>query len=126
MLLERLEFAAEPAQVRRVRAWVRERLTAVKEVPDEILADVVLIAGELAANAVAHGTGPVRALLTCADSAVWIGVEDAGGTAWLDPAAPKVAPVGTGLTLVAACSRRRGQFHRRDGGRTVWAEIPIA
>jgi anti-sigma regulatory factor (Ser/Thr protein kinase) len=126
VLLKRIEFDAEPAQVGRVRAWVREQLAVVNEVPDDILADVVLIAGELAANAVRHATGPVRALVTCADSAVWIGVEDAGGTAWSDPAAPEVAPVGTGLALVAACSRRRGQFHRRDGGRTVWAEIPIA
>ncbi|WP_370962884.1 ATP-binding protein [Amycolatopsis sp. cg9] len=125
MLLDKFVFDGEPAQVRRVRAWVRERLAAAEEVPDEVAADVVLIAGELAANAVRHARGPVRALLTCADSAVWIGVEDAGGAAWFDPAAPDVAPVGTGLALVAACSRRRGHFHRADGGKTVWAEIPI-
>ncbi|WP_290057310.1 ATP-binding protein [Amycolatopsis solani] len=126
MLLDKFAFDREPAQVREVRAWVRERLAAAGEVPDDVAADVVLIAGELAANAVSHATGPVRALLTCADSAVWIGIEDSGGaTAWFDPAAPDVAPVGTGLALVAACSRRRGHFHRADGGKTVWAEIPI-
>ncbi|RSD09435.1 ATP-binding protein [Amycolatopsis eburnea] len=125
MLLDKFAFDREPAQVRRVRSWVRDRLAATEEVPDEVAADVVLIAGELAANAVRHATGPVRALLTCADSTVWIGIEDSGGAAWFDPAAPDVAPVGTGLALIAACSRRRGHFHRADGGKTVWAEIPI-
>ncbi|NBH08984.1 ATP-binding protein [Amycolatopsis sp. SID8362] len=125
MLLDKFVFDREPAQVRRVRAWVRDRLDLADEVPDEVTADVVLIAGELAANAVRHATGPVRALLTCADSTVWIGIEDSGGAAWFDPAAPDVAPVGTGLALITACSRRRGHFHRADGGKTVWAEIPI-
>lgn len=125
MVLDKLFFDGEPAQVRRVRAWVRDRLAAAEEVPEDVTATAVLVAGELAANAVRHATAPACALLTCADSTVWIGVEDSGGAAWFDPTAPDVAPVGTGLALVAACSSRRGHFHRRDGGRTVWAEIPI-
>ncbi|WP_072479459.1 ATP-binding protein [Amycolatopsis australiensis] len=119
------EFDAEPAQVGLVRSWVRERL-AGGDVPAEVVADVVLIAGELAANAVRHAAGPLRALLVRADAAVWIGVEDSGGSAWFDPVAPDVAPTGTGLTLVAACAGRRGHFHRPDGGKTVWAEVPFA
>jgi anti-sigma regulatory factor (Ser/Thr protein kinase) len=122
---ESFEFEAEPAQIRLVRSWVREQLAAT-EVPAEVAADVVLITGELATNAVRHATGPLRALLICADAAVWVGVEDAGGSAWFDPVVPDAAPAGTGLTLVAACSDRRGHFHRRDGGKTVWAEIPLA
>ncbi len=125
MTRESFEFEAEPAQIRLVRSWVRERLAA-GAVPAEVAADVVLIAGELATNAVRHAAGPLRALLICADASVWVGVEDAGGSAWFDPVAPETAPTGTGLTLVAACSDRRGLFHRRDGGKTVWAEIPLA
>jgi anti-sigma regulatory factor (Ser/Thr protein kinase) len=125
MTRESFEFEAEPAQIRLVRSWVREQLAAT-EVPAEVAADVVLITGELATNAVRHATGPLRALLICADAAVWVGVEDAGGSAWFDPVVPDAAPAGTGLTLVAACSDRRGHFHRRDGGKTVWAEIPLA
>ncbi|MEV6627798.1 ATP-binding protein [Amycolatopsis sp. NPDC051106] len=119
------EFEAEPAQLRLVRSWVREQLAAT-DVPAEVAADVVLITGELATNAVRHAAGPLRALLICGDAAVWVGVEDAGGSAWFDPVVPDAAPAGTGLTLVAACSDRRGHFHRRDGGKTVWAEIPLA
>jgi anti-sigma regulatory factor (Ser/Thr protein kinase) len=125
MTRESFEFEAEPAQIRLVRSWVREQLAAT-DVPAEVAADVVLITGELATNAVRHATGPLRALLICADAAVWVGVEDAGGSAWFDPVVPDAAPAGTGLTLVAACSDRRGHFHRRDGGKTVWAEIPLA
>lgn len=122
---ESFEFAPEPVQIRLVRSWVRERLAA-GNVPAGVAADVVLITGELATNAVRHAAGPLRALLVCADAAVWIGVEDAGGSAWFDPVVPDAAPAGTGLTLVAACSDRRGYFHRPDGGKTVWAEIPLA
>lgn len=123
MTRESFEFGAEPAQIRLVRSWVRAHLG---DVPAGVAADVVLIAGELATNAVRHAAGPLRALLICADASVWVGVEDAGGSAWFDPVAPDAAPAGTGLTLVAACSDRRGLFHRRDGGKTVWAEIPLA
>ncbi|MEV7039660.1 ATP-binding protein [Amycolatopsis sp. NPDC051061] len=119
------EFEAEPAQIRLVRSWAREQLAA-GEVPAEVAADIVLITCELATNAIRHAAGPLRALLICADAAVWVGVEDAGGSAWFDPVVPDAAPAGTGLTLVAACSDRRGHFHRRDGGKTVWAEIPLA
>jgi anti-sigma regulatory factor (Ser/Thr protein kinase) len=125
MTRESFEFEADPAQIRLVRSWVREQLAA-SAVPAEVAADVVLITGELATNAVRHAAGPLRALLICADAAVWVGVEDAGGSAWFDPVVPDAAPAGTGLTLVAACSDRRGHFHRRDGGKTVWAEIPLA
>ena len=125
MTRESFEFEADPAQIRLVRSWVREQLAA-SAVPAEVAADVVLITGELATNAVRHAAGPLRALLICADAAVWVGVEDAGGSAWFDPVVPAAAPAGTGLTLVAACSDRRGHFHRRDGGKTVWAEIPLA
>ncbi|GLY40166.1 histidine kinase [Amycolatopsis sp. NBRC 101858] len=125
MTRESFEFEADPAQIRLVRSWVREQLAA-SDVPAEVAADVVLITGELATNAVRHAGGPLRVLLICSDAAVWIGVEDAGGSAWFDPVVPDAAPAGTGLTLVAACSDRRGHFHRRDGGKTVWAEIPLA
>jgi anti-sigma regulatory factor (Ser/Thr protein kinase) len=124
---ESFDFDVDPMQIRLVRSWARERLAAAGDLPDTTITDIVLITNELATNAVRHAAGPARVRLLRSDSTVWIGVEDAGGAAWFDPAAaPHAAPVGTGLTLVAACSRRRGHFHRGDGGRTVWAEIPIA
>ncbi|MDT7797019.1 MAG: hypothetical protein QOI78_452 [Actinomycetota bacterium] len=126
MILESFEFDASPRQIRQVRSWAREQLTAAGDLPDEAITDIVLIVNELATNAVRHAAGPVRARLVRSDATIWVGVEDAGGAAWFDPAAPVSAPLGTGLTLVAACSRRRGHFHRGDGGRTVWAEIPVA
>jgi anti-sigma regulatory factor (Ser/Thr protein kinase) len=124
-MCESLDFDVDPTQIRQVRSWVRERLLAAGDVPEETISDIVLIVNELAANAVRHAAGPARARLLRSDATVWIGVEDAGGNSWFDPAAPVAAPIGTGLTLVAACSRRRGHFHRGDGGRTVWAEIPL-
>lgn len=126
MLQESFEFDVDPAQLRLVRSWVRDRLATADDVPAEVVADVVLITGELATNAVRHAAGPLRVRLISADAALWVGVEDGGGSAWFDPAVPDAVPAGTGLTLVAACSGRRGHFRRRDGGKTVWAEIPLA
>jgi anti-sigma regulatory factor (Ser/Thr protein kinase) len=123
---ESFDFDVNPREIRLVRSWARERLAAAGDLPDETITDIVLIMNELATNAVRHAAGPARVRLLRSDSTVWIGVEDAGGAAWFDPAVTLASPIGTGLTLVAACSRRRGHFHRGDGGRTVWAEIPVA
>ncbi|WP_328457378.1 MULTISPECIES: ATP-binding protein [unclassified Amycolatopsis] len=123
---ESFDFDVDPKEIRLVRSWARERLVAAGDLPADTITDIVLIMNELATNAVRHATGPARVRLLRSDSTVWIGVEDAGGAAWFDPAVPLSTPIGTGLTLVAACSRRRGHFHRGDGGRTVWAEIPVA
>src|SRR4051812_50158020 len=105
MTRESFEFEAEPAQIRLVRSWVRAQLAAT-EVPAEVAADVVLITGELATNAVRHAAGPLRALLICADAAVWVGVEDAGGAAWVGPGGAGAAPAGTRAPPGAAWSRR--------------------
>jgi len=109
-------FPGRPDQVPRVRQVVGQhaRNTPVAE-------DVVLIASELASNAVLHSPSRDKEFtVACEVSAqyVWIAVEDLGG-AWVPP-----APDGCrhGLAIVAALATRWG-VEATPEGRVVWARV---
>ncbi|WP_432548183.1 ATP-binding protein [Kineococcus sp. SYSU DK004] len=86
----------------------------------------LLLATELAVNAVRHGSPPVHATVTCCDDVLRLSVRDS------DPRLPEpreAAPEdvsGRGMALVAALSERWG-VERHDGdGKTVWLELRTA
>jgi hypothetical protein len=116
-------FAGEAAQVSRARAAVTLLLDGCPAA-----ADAVLIASELAANAVVHtrsaapgGQFTVRAG-ACPGRHVWVAVQDAGGP-WAgrdDDGRPH------GLELTAALARDWGVGGDADHGRTVWAVLAWA
>jgi anti-sigma regulatory factor (Ser/Thr protein kinase) len=90
------------------------------------LDDALLVASELATNAVVHGAAPVVLHLRVTDGDLFVGVEDAS-----EKDLPQVqeltenATAGRGLALVAATSRKWG-WQRHNGSKTVWAQIPCA
>ena len=53
---DRRAFRAAPSSVRTIRAFVRDTLRHA-QAPDTVVADLELVASELAANAIEHGTG---------------------------------------------------------------------
>lgn len=93
---------------------------------------LTLIAAELCANAVRHGTVPGRDFhlrLTARDRVVRLEVTDTRGER-----IPVLAPHGTpadrtdgrGLLLVAELADLWGWFPRADGpGKTVWAQLAV-
>lgn len=117
-------FPGEADQVRALRWWLKELLP-----PCEALDDVILVASELATNAIRHtasGQGGQFAVeITWTVDAVRVGVVDEGG-----PSEPRIidAPTGEagrGLLAIRELSVRRGC----DGdelGRGVWADVPWA
>jgi serine/threonine-protein kinase RsbW len=115
-------FAGSPEEMRNVRDFVRQ-LTEGCPVTD----DVVLLASELAANAVRHtasGTGGTFCVLVqAAAGRVRVEVHDMGSVT-----APAVRPSGSpresgaGLALVEAIADRWG-FHGSQLGRVVWFEM---
>ena len=123
----RRAFPGRSSEVPRLRRWLARLL------PPEAPAaeDVVMIAVELATNAVKHsasgcgGTFTVEITYLARPAAVWVDVSDDGaptGPAW--SAHPdSVAGHGLGLYLVRALASRTGVSgdHR---GRRVWAEVP--
>jgi len=111
------------ADLPRVRAQIRTLLTTGHDVtpPSDWVARFVLVADEIASNALRHGSAPVHVRL-CADSESWlIAVTDRA------PDAPPVPAVGRapgaggyGLHLIADLTDDYG-WHREDHHKTVWA-----
>lgn len=91
--------------------------------PDQVTDDAVLIASELAANAVRHGQPPVLLRLDYGADVVRITVSNHGSSP--DPrilTADTESDHGRGLAMVEAMARRVGW--ERDGDRLdVWAEV---
>ncbi len=130
-----LVFGCEPAQVARVRAIVSAALVNCPRRDD-----VVLVAGELAVNAIVHSTrrlgGTFTVQLYKAPRAVALWVHDADGDGapvlTSEPPSPIDAPDlpaeelehGRGLRLVDACADRWD--HRTGGdGCAVWATFTL-
>jgi anti-sigma regulatory factor (Ser/Thr protein kinase) len=115
-------FAGSPEEMRNVRHFVRQ---VIKRCP--VTDDVVLLASELAANAVRHtasgADGTFCVLVQAADGRVRVEVHDMGSAA-----APAVrrsgspGESGAGLALVEAIAGRWG-FHGGQLGRVVWFEM---
>lgn len=106
------------ASPRRVRQFVREVLEGwlVVEPAD----DVVLIAHELATNALVHARSDYLVRLLRRDGCVRVEVDDASTT---PPMAVEPSSLGgRGLVLVAGLADAWG-WEARDGGKSVWVEI---
>jgi anti-sigma regulatory factor (Ser/Thr protein kinase) len=107
------DFQAAPQSVTAVRRFVRETLTA-----RAIVDDVVLVASELAANAVRHAHTPFTVKLIV-NGGVRMEVSD--GSARL-PSVANPDESFRGLRLVGAASQDWG-FDVTDHGKTVWVEF---
>jgi serine/threonine-protein kinase RsbW len=110
---------------RAARAHVAEDL-ARRGVPDSRADDILLVASELAANAIRHGRPPAILRLDYSAATVRVTVSDhgvSGEPAVLDAATDMGH--GRGMAMVQALADEVG-WHR-DGDRLdVWAEFPIS
>jgi len=92
--------------------------------------DSAFVLTELAANAVIHATSPFTVEIREVDGCLRISVfdDDAGALEDLDdPGSADLSPLtlpGRGLDLVAKLSRQWG-MSPADGGKVVWAELPL-
>ncbi|MFF2640878.1 ATP-binding protein [Streptomyces niveus] len=118
-----MAFAAEAAQVRLVRAAVRERLGAwgLESFVDMAL----LVAGELVANAIQHGCGSSDDTVTvsawCTADELLIGVGDPSPVQPRRRCAGEREESGRGLELVAAVVDRWGsEVAPGRRGKRVW------
>ena len=104
-----------------VRRSVRE-FVAAHQIRDEATDAVVMIASELVANAIVHGTEPVALAVAYQEPEVTVEVSDG------DPRTERVrlraaddpAPGGRGLMIVASLADRWG-VRPSQRGKTVWA-----
>lgn len=118
-------FRGVPGQVRHVREFVA---AAVDGCP--IADDVVLLASELATNAVLHTAsgddGTFRVVVTMSGKRVRVEVHDSGSETTPDARSPRAPEEsGAGLRLVLAIAARWGH-HGGRAGRVVWFEVEWA
>ncbi len=106
----------------------RRHVTAELEaesVDDEVVDDAVLIASELAANAIRHGEPPASLSLEYRDNRVRISVHDSGrgpGPQVQEPS--DTAGSGRGLAMIQQIGVDHG-WDRDEDGLTVWAELEL-
>ncbi|MHB8681598.1 MAG: ATP-binding protein [Acidimicrobiales bacterium] len=109
----------DPGQLGSVRRFVRRALADAPEVDADV---TVLLANELATNAVLHGRTEFGVEVRVDAAAVWVGVHDA------NPRLPTAlgdiedATNGHGLKLVDRWASRWGT-HLQPGGKVVWFEM---
>jgi serine phosphatase RsbU (regulator of sigma subunit)/anti-sigma regulatory factor (Ser/Thr protein kinase) len=103
-----------------VRAFVAEELKKVDRAA--LIDDAVLVASELAANAMLHAGGITAVKVTGAGDAVRLEVHDRTRVPPLMARQSTEAMTGRGLRLVAAISKEWGSEPTEDG-KVVWAEL---
>lgn len=89
------------------------------------LDDASLLVSELVSNALMHGAGPVRLVLSRSDAGVRVGVEDESPELPVLRRTPDLEGRGRGMQLVAALADQWGVTDCPYGrpGKRVWFEI---
>ncbi len=113
---------AGPIAGRAARAVVRR--VAGARVPVAVLADLELVASELASNAVLHGRPPYRLSVWRGDDRLHLEVAD-GGEGRPRPRRAGDGEGGRGLVLVDRLSICWG-VTPRGNGKVVWADVPLS
>jgi anti-sigma regulatory factor (Ser/Thr protein kinase) len=110
------------AALREARAFVRETLAAW-DMPSD--AGVILVIGELAANAVRHARSNFEISLRCNSGVVVAEVADSSPAIPLAKSPDAEGVGGRGLMIVETVARSWGFHANPDGGKVVWAEIVV-
>jgi hypothetical protein len=106
-----------------VRGVIRQR-AGLWGLSDDVAYRAMIVATELASNAVLHAAPPYVLRLSSHNQRVRIAIQDSLG---LTPALRQydaLALTGRGLRLVADCSTSWG-VRGREAGKEVWAEVPF-
>ncbi len=120
---ERVDELILPAVVESV-SRARHQIAAMADALGvEASGDLELVTSELTANAVKDSQGEIRLRLTRGDAVLRVEVDDDS------PGQPTLTTTsevgGWGLRLVDKVSTAWGVIPLPDGGKTVWAEVPI-
>ncbi len=93
---------------------------------DAVTEDTVIIASELVTNSVNAGCARIRMTLAIHHGFLWLGVgDDAPGEPELRRAEPDDSQ-GRGLAITAVLARAWGVESVGEGGKQVWAELPLS
>jgi len=113
------QFPGDPASARAAREFVRTALGSRAQAPVGV--DAVIVAAELAANAVLHARTAFTLTVSCLPDRIRIAVQD---QAPLGDNPPTVRP-GHGLHIVAQAAAR-WSIDPLPGGKLAWAVLPAS
>jgi hypothetical protein len=113
-------FVCVPAAVPAARRFVAGVLT--EWAAGELIPDAVLVASELATNAVRHARSPFRVVIDRSGASLRIAVEDVGDTHPVLCRPPDDATCGRGVFVVAVVCRVWGSDSLPQG-KVVWADL---
>lgn len=118
-----LDLPQALTSARRAREFVSEKV--MEWALEQLLDDALLVASELAANAITHADSACRIRLSLNPATLRIDVLDTGiGTPEPQPASA-TEEHGRGLHLVAALTTAWGLEVLPGEGKLVWAELPL-
>jgi CheY-like chemotaxis protein len=106
------------------RAFVEERCREWGL--DHVIDDALLVVSELVTNAVLHARSTAELRLVPGEETLRIEVADQGRSGPDPVLAGADDEHGRGLLLVAVLSAAWGTEARTDGGKVVWADVPLA
>ena len=113
MLGQSREFSPEALAIRRVRRLITQIAGVAEDHP------AVLVASELATNAVKHARTPFEVVINAQESIRIEVIDQAPAT----PAMTEPSMHGLGMRIVAQLSDRWGADQIDGNGKTVWAEV---
>ncbi len=112
-------FVPDPASLREVREFVRRALGASHGGDGE---NAVIVANELATNALTHAKSPFTVAVTCTPSRVRIAVRDVSAPAPNARFSAREQAGALGIAIIAALSDVWGVDPEPDG-KSIWAEL---
>lgn len=115
-------FLPSPSSITGVRAFVAETFAGWGAA--ERTADALLVASELATNAIRHADSPVRVVLSRASGAITIAIADTSTHRPVPRTAGPYEEGGRGLRIVAALSADHG-VELTTEGKTVWSKLAL-
>lgn len=113
-------FVPVLASIRGVRSFVADTLAAWDD--DALADDALLVASELATNAVRHAESPLRLVVSRTPESITIAVDDVSSTLPTARVATLDGYGGRGMPIVAALSSCHGA-EVTDEGKTVWSTL---
>ncbi|MEV4257580.1 ATP-binding protein [Spirillospora sp. NPDC049652] len=123
LLGDELVLTGGRAEGQALRRTVRERAAKLIDDP-ELLDDVELMGAEALANAVLHGTEPIRVRVTADGRRLRVAVRDAGPARRGDPHGTDRIDHGRGLSVIDVLSSEWG-LEQSAAGTHVWFDVDL-
>lgn len=113
-----------PESLHQARVMIAEAMRSVGSIVPED--DALLVADEIASNALRHGGGSAEISVDASRSSVHVEVRDASSKRPVLHRPGSMDEGGRGLLLVSSIATAWGTRPAAEGGKTVWVDLQVA